>query len=108
MQKGNFITWPSIENLNFRKLIGTTVATELGHLDQEHKNLLSTHEQVDEEAELFPDAIDDKTYNFVCIITPARLKEKAYSDLTGQFPLKSSRSNEDICTMYDYDANAIL
>ena len=37
----NFLTWPGIEDLNFGKLIGTTIATEKGHLDQEHKNLQS-------------------------------------------------------------------
>ena len=30
---GNFVTWPGIEDLNFDRLIGTTIASELGHLD---------------------------------------------------------------------------
>ena len=34
VQNGNFVTWPGIDTLNFDKLIGTTIATELGHLDQ--------------------------------------------------------------------------
>ena len=37
IRNGNFVTWPGIENLNFEKLIGTTIASELGHLDQERK-----------------------------------------------------------------------
>ena len=32
---GNFITWPGIRKLNFRKLIGTTTDNEKGHIDQE-------------------------------------------------------------------------
>ena len=39
---------------------------------------------------------------------PARPKEKAYSDLTGRFPHISSRGNEYLFTMYDYDSNTIL
>ena len=35
----NFITWPGIDTLNFATLLGTTKATELGHLDQERANL---------------------------------------------------------------------
>ena len=33
--KGNFIRRPGIDNLNFEKIIGTTLGTEQGHLDQE-------------------------------------------------------------------------
>ena len=63
---------------------------------------------MDEEADCFPDKIEDKTYNLFCIVSPARPKEKAYSDLTGQFPHKSSRGNGYIFTMYDYDSITIL
>ena len=42
IKNGNLITWPGIDNLNFKDLIGTSLATELGHLDQERKNLRST------------------------------------------------------------------
>ena len=39
------------------------------------------------------------------ICTP---KGKAYSDQTGRFPHKSTRGNQYICTLYDYDGNKIL
>ena len=39
IRNGNFVTWPGIEDLNFEKLIGTTTASELGHLDQERKKI---------------------------------------------------------------------
>ena len=35
-------------------------------------------------------------------------KEKVYSDQTGRFPHKSSRGNQYIFTLYDYDGNTIL
>lgn len=38
----NFITWPGIESLNFNTLLGTSKASELGHLDQERSNLQLT------------------------------------------------------------------
>ena len=49
----NFITWTGIDTLNFATLLGTTKATELGHLDQERANLQSTQHQ-DEKNEDFP------------------------------------------------------
>ena len=39
---GNLLSWP-IEQLNFDKLLKTTVATEMGHLGQERKYLKSTN-----------------------------------------------------------------
>ena len=33
--KWQFFTWPGIDDLNFEKLLGTTIALEKGHLDQE-------------------------------------------------------------------------
>ena len=38
----------------------------------------------------------------------AKPKETTYSDQTGRFPYRSSRGNEYIMVMYDYDSNAIL
>ena len=38
---GNLLSYP-VENLNFHKLLKTTLATEKGHLDQEHKYLHTT------------------------------------------------------------------
>ena len=108
IRNGNFVTWPGIENLNFEKLIGTTIASELGHLDQERKNLQSTKVRSEEEDDFFPSVIEDKTYNIFCKISSAQQKMKAYTDLTGRFPHKSSRGNEYLFTMYDYDSNAIL
>ena len=38
INNGNLSTFPGITQLNFNALIGTSLATELGHLDQERKN----------------------------------------------------------------------
>ena len=42
INKGNFLSWSGIEDLDFNKLLKTTEATIKGHLDQERKNLQST------------------------------------------------------------------
>ena len=46
-KKGNIISWPGIENINFEKVLINTEATIKGHLDQERKTLQSTKTQVD-------------------------------------------------------------
>lgn len=42
IRKGNFISWPGINDLNFEKLIGANESTIKGHLKQERSNLQST------------------------------------------------------------------
>ena len=49
-----------------------------------------------------------KTYKLFGHITAARPNMKSYSDLTRRFPHKSSRMNEYLFTIYDYDSNAVL
>ena len=42
IKNGNSESWQGISKLNFNALIGTLLATELGHLEQERKNLRPT------------------------------------------------------------------
>lgn len=35
IQKENLVTWPGIDTINFKKYVGTNIAHEKGHLDQE-------------------------------------------------------------------------
>ena len=108
---GNLLSWP-VEHLNFVKLIRTTIATEKGNLDQERKHLQSTSTPEDL-LHNFPSKLEDKTHSqFAQIVSPllelTPLKQKAYADLTGQFPHKSSRGNQYLFVLYNYDTNAIL
>ena len=52
-----------------------------------------------------PNICKNKVYCTVCSLAP---KNTAYSDLTGRFPYKSSRSNQYILVAYSYDVNGIL
>ena len=92
---GNLITWPGIDNLNFKDLIGTSLATELGHLDQERKNLRSTQTQMEisnrknlQTNETYLQCINVEEHNNLPQI------RKNYSDQTGRFPYQSSRGNQ--------------
>ena len=42
INKGHFITWPGINDINFNKFIKNTLPIAKGHLDQERANLQST------------------------------------------------------------------
>ena len=111
IRRGNFVTWPGIDNLNLPRLLGTPMATAKGHLDSERKNLQSTKNPIIED-DNFPDKINNETHEIFVIIGDiqqfAIKTQKAYMDLTGRFPYKSSRGNQYLVIVYDYDANAIV
>ena len=87
IDNGNFVTWPGITELNFKKLIGTTIPIEKGHMDQERKNLRSTALQ-EEKDDFFPLQTQTKEYELFAVIEkmepqPTPPRETAYSDQTG-------------------------
>ena len=49
-----------------------------------------------------------KTFECASVIHKMTPKLTTYTDLTGRFPVKSTRGSEYIFGMYDYDSNAIL
>ena len=115
------ITFPGINSINFAKHMPTSVSTSKGHLDQERSGLQSTKSvgattppelelTVDEKADFYPERIENntKTHECMALITPFKESEKAFMDSCGRFPHKSSRGNEYIMIVYDYDSNAIL
>ena len=83
-----------------------TSKTILGYLKQEHQVSRSTKlnpaKSIDETTIKLHQKPNDSIY------TLTHSRNKAYMNLTGQFPYKSSRGNESILIAYQVDANAIL
>ena len=44
--KGNFVTWPDTDAINFDKLVGPNITTAKGHLDQERQGLQLTKPKI--------------------------------------------------------------
>ena len=102
IKNGNFCTWPGLTAKLVTKYLGKSMATQKGHLQQQHKNVRSTKpKEVEPEAE-------GETHECYFIIEPLATKGKTFSDQTGKFPVTSSKGNKYIMIMYSYDANAIL
>ena len=104
IQSGHLQSWPGIDSINFKNILENLIPTAKGHLDQEQKKLQSTKEEQDD---FFPLHEGTKTYEYASAVFPLKPKETSYADLTGRFPHVSSRSNEYIFVMYDYDSNLI-
>ena len=119
IKRGNLISFPGIDDINFYKHLPKSMATTFGHLDQEQQGLQSTKATInnilalnlDEDIKLdfFPTASQPiKTYECLAKIIEFKDTKKAYMDLPGRFPHKSSRGHEYLLVVYDYDSNAIL
>lgn len=104
LKKKNLHSFPAIEKINWKKH-PKNIHTSKGHLKQERKNLQST--KIPVLSEISPTR-EEKTYNVFAVIDDFHTSSKAYTDLTGRFPFQSSRGNNYLFILYDYDGNAIL
>jgi hypothetical protein len=94
-----------------RKHLPKELATVKGHLSQRRKNLRSTTKianttdaLIEDSPEPAPTPTNIKTHNvFKALVDVV----KVYGDLTGRFPVMSSKGHQYILTRYDYDSNTI-
>ena len=86
-------------------------ATTLGHLDQQHKNIQSTKTQDDDQHTMHtPSPLDQGMCThalYVATISYNQPTGKLYTDLTGRFPVQSSRGHKYILVAYNFDSNSI-
>ena len=64
INRGNLVTWPDIEKVNFKSVLRTTDALEKGHLNHESSYLQSTICYIQEE-DNFPKTIKANVYNIL-------------------------------------------
>ena len=84
--------------------------TEQGHLDQERKGLQSQVTSHLHDDPFPPHTLIRSHERYTTIINPYNSKhvQKAYMDSTGRFPHISSRGNQYLVVMYDFDSNAVV
>ena len=110
-----FTTWPGLTPELITKHLPPTIATELGHLKQEQQGLRSTKNilpptinHITEEECFFPSYDPSYRRTNDCVYMIYSTSDKAFMDLTGRFPYRSTRGNEYILNCYHYDSNTIL
>jgi hypothetical protein len=121
IDQGYFKTWPMFTAADIRKHLPKSMATAMGHLDQQRKNTRSTKPK---EKAVNPPTIQRGTLingditnptaepsnltAFASVINITEPEEKSYSDLTGRFPARSQTGNLYVLVLYSFDDNAIL
>lgn len=104
---GNLITFPGLDMDYINKHMQESIFSAKGHLKQEKMNLQSTKSSPSLQ-EYAPEKIQQRTHECLGLIMSFSDAQKGYMDLTGKFPHQSSRGNQYIMVVYDYDSNAIL
>jgi hypothetical protein len=109
-----FKTWPVLTAPVVSKHLPKSVATAMGHMDQQRKNVRSTkpkpkNTQDDDGINDTNPPVEDTTQlAFANVVELSECEGKSYSDLTGRFPVQSELGNLYVLVLYAYDANAIL
>ena len=111
MKKGHFKTWPGVTVDAIQRYLPKSEATTLGHLDQQRKNIQSTKLHEDDQDTMHTPSPLDKglhthaLYAATICYTPST--GKLYTDLTGRFPVQSSRGHKYILVACNFDSNSI-
>jgi hypothetical protein len=108
VKKCNLATWPGLTEEVINKHLKMTPATAMGHLNQKRQNIRSTNKEVKPESEdedITPLGKGEKTH---LVFTVVLDQGQIYTDLTGNFPARSSKGNNVLMVCYSYDAKYII
>jgi hypothetical protein len=116
IDNSHFRNWPIFTGKEVKAHLPKSIATAMGHLDQQRKNLRSTKPWKRPNQADNTEAINDtnpaqeqaSNDGFVNVLEMTDPQEESYSDLTGRFPVHSIEGNLYVLALYLYDTNAIL
>ena len=106
--------FPGLTLESFRKHTPNSEATAKAHMKQTRKNVRSTKPETPAlpllpELDEFPPPLDKgkRTHYLFASVIDRNPTGRCYGDLTGRLPLPSSRGNNYLLILYDYDSNFI-
>jgi hypothetical protein len=98
------ITWPGLTEDSIDKHLKLTPATAMGHMNQRRHNIRSTS-KVNIEKPPTPDTdVGTRTHLVYAVVVD---QGHLYTDLTGKFPVRSSKGNSYVMVCYVYDYNYV-
>jgi hypothetical protein len=104
VKDGHLITWPGLMEDAINKHLKLTPATAMGHMNQRRQNIRSTS-KVPIEKQPTPDTdLVTKTHLVYAVVVD---QGQLYTDLTGKFPVRSSKGNSHVMVCYIYDCNYV-
>jgi hypothetical protein len=104
VKDGHLITWPGLTEDAINKHLKLTPATAMGHINQRRQNIRSTS-KTPIGAQPTPDIdLGSKTHLVYAVVVD---QGQLYTDITGKFPVRSSKGNSYVMVCYVYDCNYV-
>jgi hypothetical protein len=103
-KNGHLVTWPGLTEKAINKHLKLTPATTMGHMNQSRQNIRSTSKTPItsdiEDVTATPEALGTKTHLVYAVLVD---QGQLYTDLTGKFPVVSSKGNWYVMVCYVFD-----
>jgi hypothetical protein len=97
VKDGHLITWPGLAEDAFNKHLKLTPATAMVHMNQRLQNIRSTSKTPAEKQQPPDKDLGANTHLVYAVVVD---QGRLYTDLTGKFPVQSSKGNL-VCYIYD-------
>jgi hypothetical protein len=104
VKDGHLITWPGLTEEAINKHLKLTPATAMGHMNQRRQNIRSTSKAPIEKQQKPDTDLGTKTHLMYAVVVG---QGQLYTDLTGNFPVRSSKGNSYVMVCYIYDYNYV-
>jgi hypothetical protein len=102
VKNGHLITWPGLTEAAINKHLKLTPATAMGHMNQRRQNIRSTSKAPIDKQQPPDTDLGTKTHLMYAVVVD---QGQLYTDLTGKFPVRSSKGNSYVMVCYIYDCN---
>jgi hypothetical protein len=108
VKNGHLITWSGLTEQAIKKHLKITPAIATGHLNQRRQNIQYTSKttitsDMEDEA-VTPAGLGSKTHFVYTVVVD---QGQLYTDLSGKFPVRSSKGNWYVMVCYSYDCNYV-
>jgi hypothetical protein len=93
VKDGHLITWPGLKEDAINKHLKLTSATVMGHVNQRRQNIRSTSKAPIKKQPTPYAYLGTKTHLVYAVVAD---QAQLYTNLTGKFPVRSSKGNSDV------------
>jgi hypothetical protein len=100
----HLITWPGLTEDAINKHLKLMPTTAMGHMNQRRHNIRSTSKAPIEKQPTPDTDLGTNTHLVSAVVVD---QGQLYTDLTGKFPVRSSKGNSYVMVWYIYDCNYI-
>jgi hypothetical protein len=100
----HLITWPGLAEEAINKHLKLTTDTVMVHLNQRRQNIRSTSKAPIEKQKPPDTDLGTNTHLVYAVVVD---QGQLYTDLTGKFPIRSSKENSYVMVCYIYECNYI-